>query len=106
MQAELVELLRGVAGYQDVRVRDEPLDQRTPILGKHVERDTELVAVEVDELRALLDIGYIAGEVAEAAGVVAFRRFDLDDLGAEVCEELGGRGAGEALAQFKDTDAM
>jgi hypothetical protein len=38
-------------------------------------------------------------------GVAAFRGFDLDDVRAKFAQDLGGKGAGDQLAQFQDPDA-
>ncbi len=38
-------------------------------------------------------------------GVTAFGGFDLDDVRAKFAQDLGGKGAGDQLAQFQDPDA-
>ena len=67
------------------------------VVGVDVEGDALLVAVEVDEEAGLFGVGDVAGEGAEAARVVARRRLDLDDLRAEVGEQLRAVRPGDAL---------
>ena len=60
-------------------------------------RDQSLAAVVVEVQR--LHPG--AAEVAEADRVAQADRLDLDDVGAEVAEDHGGKGAGHDLTQVE-----
>ena len=42
---------------------------------------------------------------APAAGVIAFRGLDLDDIGTQVGKRLTGPGAGQDAGQFDDLQA-
>ena len=41
-----------------------------------------------------------------AQGIAGLGRLDLDDVGAEIGEDLGGKGTGDELAQFDDPKAF
>ena len=41
-----------------------------------------------------------------AQGIAGFGRLDLDDVGAEIGEDFGGKGTGDELAQFDDPKAF
>lgn len=50
-------------------------------------------------------MGDVIRKRAEAAGVVALRRLDLDDFSAEVREEAGAIRPGDSLREIDDTSA-
>ena len=68
---------------------------------RQIERQALLVAVHADEVRGLaVGVGR-----APFARLVALRRFDLDDLGAKVAEQLGAIGAAQHARQVDDLPA-
>ena len=95
---------------QDVASRDEPAGDRLPLRVAEVEGDGTLVAVrprEVGALRAVLAVG--PGQVgrSEVAGVVAGPRpLDLDDLRAEVAQDLGAVRPGQNTGEVEDDEAV
>src|SRR5262245_4579979 len=65
-----------------------------------VERDAELVAVEDQGIDRLA----VDGRALEP-GVLTAGPLDLDDLGAEVAQDLGAQRAGDEPAEVEDADA-
>jgi hypothetical protein len=68
-----------------------------------IERDTELVLVEIQKETALIGIRDRVGKRSVAAQRIAARGFDLEDGGAEVGEQLAAEGAGNTLSDLDDT---
>ena len=48
----------------------------------------------------------VVGEGRQAAGRVALRSLDLDDLSAEIGKEFGAVGAGDMLREVEYADAL
>jgi hypothetical protein len=84
----------------DVGGRDQPLERPLAGIGSQVEDRRALVAVERREVpREALD------DRALGAHRIALGWLDLDDVGAEVGEELRAERAGEDPGQVDDADA-
>ena len=105
-EAERREAAGSFAFDEDVGVGEQFAEDDAAALRLDVKRQALLVGVEVEEEAALVGVGDVAREGAEAAGVVALRRLDLDDLRAEVGEEARGVGAGDALGEVDDAGAF
>ena len=88
-ETERCDLLRPNVVHEDVGLFNQAPQGLARRFTLQIEHDTALVAVaaEVGGRHALVPGG------ADAARDVAFRRFDLDNFGAEVSEQLGGVGA-------------
>src|SRR5207245_7591978 len=71
-----------------------------------VDGDALLVAVEVDEEARLAGVRHVSRKRAQAPRVVARGRLDLDDLRAEVSEQLRAIGARYPLRQVDNPDAF
>ena len=72
-----------------------------------VERDAALVRVQVEEEAAALGVRHAARErTALRASDRRAGRLDLDDVGAEVGEQLGGVGGADAAADLEDAEAV
>jgi hypothetical protein len=69
----------------------------------HVEGDAALVAVEHREVQAV-DGGQVAQ--LDAGDVTLPGRLQLDDVGTEPRQDLGGRGAGLYVRHVEDPDAL
>jgi hypothetical protein len=114
-QALVVEaVLLQAAGLEildhDVGLRRHLLQERLAVGRGHVDRDRALVAVAGREVAGL--VGVVAVRVlderrAPGARVVADAgAFDLDDVGAQVREDLRAPGAREHAGQIEDLDAV
>ena len=89
----------------DIRLQRQRLDLRPVGLVAEVGDHPGLApvaAVEIGGRDALLPFDEGRTPVA---GVVAVRRLDLDDLGAEVGQHLPGPGTGEDAREFEDAEA-
>ena len=62
----------------------------------NVDDDARLVGVVGEPAEAAVGAGFIAGERRQGADGVAARRFDLDDLRAEISQQAAGVLPGEA----------
>ena len=85
----------------------EAMHQRLAFLRAEIGRDRALAAigrVEIGGGEMLVARALDEGR-APFAGVVAFRRLDLDDIGAEIGEELADPGPGKDARQFEDAQA-
>ena len=100
------EALQGVGGEvlgDDVGVLEQVEEDGLALGVFQVESDRPLVGVEEEEV-----VGVDAGPARSgaAAGVAALGLLDLDDVGAEVGEDLGGGGAGFELGEVEDADVL
>ena len=100
------EALQGVGGEvlgDDVGVLEQVEEDGLALGVFQVEGDRPLVGVEQEEV-----VGVDAGPArpGAAAGVAALGLLDLDDLGAEVGEDLGRGGAGFELGEVEDADVL
>ena len=89
-------------GDEHVGAGEEAEHGLAALVGGEVGGDAALVRVEVEEDAAALRVRLAALERARAAGAVALGRFDLDDVGAEVGEELAAVRAGHPFGEFDD----
>src|SRR5205823_741004 len=71
-------------------------------LALEVDRDALLVAVGVEEARAHAAVAGTAGE----ARVVAAQRLDLEDLGAEIAQQLSGERPHQHAGQVEYAHAV
>jgi hypothetical protein len=85
-------------GDEDVGRREQPIERPPSILAVDIEDDAALVDVEIEKQAARLGIGSAVRKWSAPPRRVAFGAFDLDDLRAEVAEQLGGIGTGGAVA--------
>lgn len=94
---------------QDIRLRGQRPHQRLTAGVGEVHGDRLLAAVGRQEIGAWPGFGAICAAEERrppAARVVAMPwPFDLDDLGPEVGQKLGGRGSGKDAGQVKHTQA-
>ena len=90
---------------EDVGAAEQAVEQLPPRTPVEVEGDAALVAVEVDELGRCLGIRRVVLEGAEGAGRLAFRRLDLDHVGAKIGEYLPGEGRGDVAPVLDDAHA-
>ena len=98
--------LQGVGGEvlgDDVGVLEQVEEDGLALGVFQVEGDRPLVGVEQEEV-----VGVDAGPArpGAAAGVASLGLLDLDDLGAEVGEDLGRGGAGFELGEIEDADVL
>ena len=97
---------RAVVVHEQVGRGEEPVEGDAAVIGAQVEDDPALVAVDRREVGTAA-VGRVAPPWrAPGAGLVARRRLDLDDVGAEVGEEHGGERAGQHPAEVDDPDAV
>ena len=89
-----------------VRVRQQLAEDDAPALRLEVERDALLARVQVEEETALVVVWHIVRERPQPPGIVALRRLDLNDLSAEVCQELRAIRARNPLREIDDADAF
>ena len=82
--------------HHDVRLTQHLQQRRTPFGGFEIKRNAAFVPVH----RHPLSGHTRRARDAEAPVIVAFRRFDLDHIGPEIAQELGGVGGEENMAQF------
>jgi hypothetical protein len=86
---------------QHVEVREEAAEERTTLVGAHVERDALLVPVEGEER----DGDALRGRVPRPPLVAEPRRLHLHHLRAVVREDGRAERAREEARQVEDTDA-
>ena len=80
---------------------DKALHQRDRLRILQIEREAAFAGIELPE------VGAVAGAQGGAhAHVVAFGRFDLDDIGAEVGEQARAVRAGQHDREVEDADAI
>ena len=91
----------------------EVLDQHVGLGGQPAHQGLALGLAQVGADRALVarrhlppDRGALAQQPPLAQRIAAFGRFDLDDVGAEVGQRLGGEGAGDQLAELDHLEAL
>ena len=72
----------------------------------NIEDDAAFAGVEIEEEGARLGVGTVAGEGSGAAGLVALRRLDLDNVGPELSELFRAEGAGGPLREVEDREAV
>ncbi len=109
LQAPVVEAkLRKAADLeildQHVRARREAPHDLAPALGREVGDDRALAAVAAVKIRGRPLAAGLDERRAPAAGVIAFRALDLDDVGAEVRQRLPDPGTGENARELDDAD--
>ena len=81
--------MAGLEGLDDnVCDRNEPLKHRAVLGHFQIEDDTALVRVQVEPVETPVSALLIAVERRQVPDGVAARRLDLDDVGAQVCEQL------------------
>lgn len=83
--------------HDDVRSGDQPQGRVPVALLLEVEDHRALPAVEGED--DALAVG------ADAARLVPVRWLDLDDLGAEIAEQLGRRGRRDVVTELDDSDS-
>ena len=86
----------------DVGPPDQPVERFGAAVEQPVEHDGTLVGVQVEVERRGLGVSGLGRERAEVASPIASARFDLHDIGAVPCEELGAVGAGDPFSEFED----
>ena len=75
--------------------------QQFAVLGlRQIQHHARLVRVEVLKQRTLFGILHLPGKGTAAAGLVAFGRLDLDNIGAEQRHQPGGKRRRDSLAAF------
>jgi hypothetical protein len=87
--------------HQDVALRDQLPRDRLALRLRDVERDRALVAVDPDEIGALLGARH-GGRRETARVVAAARLFDLDHVGAKVGQHLRAGRPGQNARQIED----
>ena len=70
-----------------------------------IKNEAALGGVQVHEQATAFWVWLGIGERTECSGGVAVRRFDLDDLRAEVGQEFGGVRTGDTLGELQDADS-
>jgi hypothetical protein len=97
---------RPVVVDEQVGRRQQAIERGATIVGLQVEHDAALVAVDAHEVRAEA-VGRVAPpRRPPAPRLVARRRLDLDDVGAEIGEEHRGERPGQDSAGVDDPDAL
>ena len=85
---------------QRIGARREPAHEIAPVLLLHVDDDAALIAIEIDERRGETRSFGTAG----APHRVAFGRFDLDDIGAQIAKQLRAERSGHDLGEIEDAN--
>ena len=97
---------RPVVVDEEIGVGQQAVEVRAARIGAKVEDDRALVAIDRCEIRAA-PVGRIAPpRRPPRARLVALRRLDLDDVGAEVGEEHRRERAGQDAARVDHADAV
>ena len=91
---------------KNVGVGEELAHDDAAALCLEVQGNALLARVEMQEEAALVVVRDVTRERAEAAGVVALRRLYLDDVRAEVSEQLRAVWAGDPLREIDDANAF
>jgi hypothetical protein len=86
----------------DVRTGDQALNYVEPARRLQVDRNAALVPVVGQVVGAFT----IDRRADDGPARIAAERLDLDDVRAEVTEELGGRGPGQEGRQIDDAQAL
>ncbi len=85
---------------QHIGALDHTMQDRKTLLLLQIEREGALAAIGAEE-----EAGFARQARRELPQHVALRRFDLDDIGAEIGEQRAAVRAGEIAAQIEDGDA-
>ena len=99
IEAQTGDLLRPDVVDEGIGRIDQPPEGVARGLGLEVEHDAALVAIRAHEDRAHPG----AAGRADGAGDIALRRFDLDDLGPEIAQQLGRVRPVDHRRQVEDT---
>ena len=91
---------------KNVGVSKQSVEQRFAGCSLQVERYALLVRIQICEQQAAFLVRLVVGEGRQAAGRVALRSLDLDDLSAEIGKEFGAVGAGDMLREVEYADAL
>ena len=98
---DAIHLGRNDVVNQDVGAGDELLENLEALGSRNIERDAELVGVEVKEQAGFFRMRLVLGKRAAAARAIAdARALDLDNLGAHIGHQLGRIGRGDQLAEL------
>ena len=101
--APRVERARAEVLHHDVGPAGELAEERLALLGVQIDADVVLRVVLGEEShRRVLPVGALGRD--EAHGVAARRQLDLDDLGPQLAEEVGRRGAEHECGQLEHAD--
>ena len=112
-QVELCCCARGYVVDEQVCVREQLSQRRSAVRTREVHNHAALVRVDCGEQPAHLASGRVVRVIRIAwcerpshARPVALGRFDLDDVGTEIGEQLGRPWCSHHLAQLDDADAV
>ncbi len=87
--------------HDDIGLRDQPVNELDRIGALQVQREASLARIELTEIGAV--------SVAQGGAqphVVAFRRLDLDDLGADIGKQSRTIGAGQHDREIEHAHAF
>src|SRR5687768_8554279 len=94
---------------EDIGARSEALDETAVALVGKVRRHRTLApvaAMKVGGRKRAAVLSFNEGRSPGAGVVAALRMLDLDDVGAEIGEDLAGPGSGKNASKHKDADAV
>ena len=91
VQAPCAHLSRPVVFYQYIRPVDEAQEQVAPGGAAHITGNAALVGIVDKKQAAFFRVRYILREGTRAAGRIALRQLDFDDIGTVVTEQLGAK---------------
>src|SRR5215475_12340083 len=101
IEAEFTHRLRPHGCYEDIRAVDQVEQYISLVFALQIERDAAFVAVQVEKRSAHSAVA----ERREVARNIAFRRFDLDYIGAHVAQNLGRIRPHHNRGQIDDANA-
>ena len=106
IESNAIHLGRRDVVNEDVGLRDELFEQIETLGPCDIERDAELVGIEVEEQTALFGMRLAAGKrTAHARMVANAGPFDLDDFGAHIGHQLRRIRRRRHLTDFDDFEA-
>jgi hypothetical protein len=104
VEAQALRDARAIVLQEHVRVRDQLAHDLLPAVALEIDGERALVAVEREER----DVDLVAGRTSRRRETLPFARcgLDLDDIGAEVAEALGGERPGHRDGAVDDAVAV
>ena len=91
---------------KDIRFDQELLEEGSSGGGLQVERNALLASVQVGEQQAAFGVRLVFRERRQTAGGITAGPLDLDDVRAEVGEELGAVRARDVVGKVEDARAL
>ena len=106
IETERGEIARRETLDDDVRFAGELPENSYPFRRLQIEADAALVEISHQEEEALLRIGIIPEEWRHIPARLSTGRLDLDDVGAEVTENLGTERTRDSLAEIQNANVI